>query len=150
MPITVWGPRWETGLQSFMEEVERSFEGFFSRQTLPVKGQPWLPLVDVFETETDVVAVIDLPAVDAEALRVSVTGDLLTVEGERVSQETAGIEGHYLSERPSGFFQRAIKLPTEVEADEAKAGYQDGVLKVVIPKARLVVQKEIKIRVTGE
>jgi len=151
MPITMWMPHWEPGLQSFMEEVEKSFEDFFDRQTvLRVQEARWLPPVDVYETKTDVVVVIDLPAVDPKDVRVSITGDVLSIEGERVRDDPVGAEGYYRSERFYGPFQRVIDLPAEVAADDAKAGYKDGVLRISVPKRNYVVQKEIKIKVTGE
>ena len=151
MSITMWRPYWESGLQNFMEEVERSFEDFFGRQTVSrVQEAGWLPPVDVYETKTDVVVVVDLPAVDSQDVRVSITGDVLTIEGERKRDDVVGAEGYYRSERFSGPFQRVIDLPAEVTADDAKASYKDGVLRISIPRRNYVVQKEIKIKVTGE
>ncbi len=151
MPITVWRPYWETGLQSFMEEVERSFEDFFGRHAVPqVQETEWVPPVDLYETKTDVVVVMDLPAIDSKRLIVSITGNLLSVEGERKTDDPEGAEAYFRSERYFGPFQRRIDLPSEVAADEAKASYKDGVLRITIPKVRYVAQKEIKISVTGE
>jgi len=151
MPAMTWRPHWETGLQDFMEEVERSFEDFFGRQTQPrARGERWLPPVDVYETDGDVVVVMDLPGVDLQDIKVSVAGQVLTVEGERRREEPAEAEAYFRRERMEGEFLRMIELPEDVMNDEAKAAYKDGVLRVTIPKAGSVLEKEIKIKVKGE
>lgn len=151
MPIMTWRPYWETGLQDFMEEVERSFEDFFGRQTRPrVGAEQWLPPADVYETATDVVVVMDLPGVDLQDIKVSVTGLVLTVEGERRREEPVEAEVYFRKERVEGEFLRMLELPTDVMNDRAKAAYRDGVLRVTIPKAGYMLEKEIKIKVKGE
>ncbi len=151
MPIMTWRPYWETGLQGFMEEVERSFDDFFGRQARerPCEDR-WLPPADVYETASDVVVVLDLPGVDLRDIRVSITGHTLTVEGERRGEETVEADAYFHVERACGEFMRMVDLPTDVVSDDAKAACRDGVLRVTVPKARYVLQKEIKIRVTGE
>lgn len=151
MAIMTWRPYWETGLQGFMEEVERSFEDFFGRQTVPrVRDERWLPPVDVYETAGEVVVVLDLPGVDLKDIKVSITGQVVTVEGERRREEPAEAEGYFHRERTFGEFVRMVNLPEDVRSDEAKALYKDGVLRVTIPKVGYTLQKEIKIKVTGE
>ena len=150
MPIMTWRPYWETGLQGFMEEVERSFDDFFGRQAREREGEErWLPRADVYETTSEVVVVLDLPGVDLRDISVSIAGQTLTVEGERRREEAAEAEAYFHTERACGEFVRMVDLPTDVVSDEAKAAYKDGVLRVTIPKARFVLQKEIKIKVTG-
>jgi HSP20 family protein len=146
-----WRPYWETGLQDFMDEVERSFEDFFGRQTYPrAREERWLPPTDVYETATEVVVVMDLPGVDLQDIRVSVTGQVLTVEGERKRTEPADAQAYVRRERLEGAFLRMIELPADVMNDKAKAAYKDGVLRVTVSKAGYVLEKEIKIKVKGE
>jgi HSP20 family protein len=151
MPIMTWRPYWETGLQDFMEEVERSFEDFFGRQTHSrSREERWLPPADVYETAAEVVVVMDLPGVDLQDIKVSVTGQMLTVEGERRREESAEAQAYIRKERMEGEFLRMIELPADVMNDKAKAAYKDGVLRVTISKAAYVLEKEIKIKVKGE
>ena len=151
MPIMTWKPYRETGIQDFMEEVERSFDDFFGRQTHPrAREERWLPPADVYETATEVVVVMDLPGVDLQDIRVSVTGQVLTVEGERKRTEPADAQAYVRKERLEGAFLRMIELTADVINDKAKAAYKDGVLRVTISKAGYVLEKEIKIKVRGE
>jgi HSP20 family protein len=72
--------------------------------------------------------------------------DSLTVSGERKAEENRGEHG-FSAERLYGSFQRTVKLPTLVDANHAKASYQDGILKVVLPKAESAKPKQIAVSV---
>jgi HSP20 family protein len=76
---------------------------------------------------------------------VSITGDLLSVKGERRFEHDAK-EQHVLHvERTYGAFERLVQLPMPVQADRVKASYRDGVLEIRLPKADEVKPKEIKV-----
>ena len=76
---------------------------------------------------------------------VSITGDLLTVKGERSLDRDLKDDGQYRPERVYGRFERTIPLPFPVQGDKVKATYRDGVLEIRLPKAEELRPKEIKI-----
>ena len=126
-------------------EVNRLFDNFLGRPApagAPA-GRTWLPAVDMHETKDDLVLKVELPGVREKDVTVSITGDLLTIRGERRWSE----EDHKLLhvERAYGQFERLIQLPLEVQAEKVKATYRDGVLEITLPKAEELKPREIKI-----
>jgi HSP20 family protein len=109
----------------------------------------WVPAVDVYETKDDIVLSFDLPGMTEKDVSLSITGDLLTVKGERrFERNGAGQDNYHRVERIYGRFERTVQLPTGVQADKVKAAYRDGVLEVKLPKAEEVKPREIKIDVS--
>ncbi len=148
MPLTPWKSLWETRFPSLKEEMDKVFEDFFGRAGFPsLREGGWIPAVDIHETKKDIVVTMDIPAIDPKEVLITVVDDKLTVKGERKRETEVKEEDFYKNERLCGSFQRTVQLPTEVEGDRAKATYKDGVLKVVVPKSRKAVPKEIRIEV---
>jgi HSP20 family protein len=105
----------------------------------------WMPVCDVWETKDDVVISVELPGVNEKDVNVSITGDLLTVKGERRWEQSAKDDSHHRLERAYGKFERTVQLPMPVQADKVTATYRDGILTVRLPKAEEVKPREIKI-----
>ena len=134
------------GVTDIQTEVNRLFDSFFGRpSTTPQSGRGWIPLVDMQETKDDLLVRVDLPGVREKDVSVSITGDWLTIRGERrLEEEQAG--NQYLHvERVYGKFERLVQLPFAVQADKVKATYRDGVLEIKLPKAEELKPKEVKI-----
>jgi HSP20 family protein len=127
-------------------EVNRLFDSFFGRPSMVAAGERmWAPLADVYETKDDVVVTFELPGIREKEVAVSITGDVLTVKGERKLDRDLMDEGYYRLERIYGKFERSVPLPIPVQADKVKAVYRDGVLEIRLPKVEAVKPKEIKI-----
>lgn len=110
------------------------FEDFFDNVEFPglfrSEETGWVPALDVRETDTGVTVRVDVPGVDPEAIRVSVEGNVLSLEGER-SEEKEETEGRtFWVERFSGSFKRRVKLPAQVDQKSIKAAYKKGVLEI--------------------
>jgi len=148
MALTPWRSLWETRLPSLREEIDRLFEDLFGRASTSLfREEVWLPAVDVYEREKDIVIVADLPSVDVKGVSISVVGDRLTLRGERKRDEELRDEYPFRLERIFGTFERTIQLPCEVLPDKAKATYRDGVLKIHIPKAEKMEPREIRVTI---
>lgn len=132
-------------MRRFSEEMDRLFEDFgfrsgwlapsFGRDFFPAGfgefGQTaWSPQVEVFEREGQLVVRADLPGLKKEDVKVEVANDTLTISGERKSEHEEKREGFYRSERSYGSFYRRIPLPEGVNADDAQATFNDGVLEI--------------------
>jgi len=87
-----------------------------------------------------------IPGVKPEDIDISVTGDVLTIKGETVEEKEEKEGNYHLRERRYGAFQRAVSLPTLVRADKASAEFENGVLKLTLPKVEEVKPKSIKIK----
>jgi HSP20 family protein len=94
----------------------------------------FIPCVDLRETDGHYEVTAELPGVKPEDVKVSVSGDVLTVEGEkRAEKEEETAEGHMV-ERSFGTFRRSFRLPIDPDPDKVSATQEAGVLKVQIPK----------------
>jgi HSP20 family protein len=140
--------RWEPlpGMGDIQQEMNRLFDSFFGRPvTVATSQRIWMPLADMWETKDDLYVTFEVPGVREKEISVSITGDVLTVKGERKWDKELKDENYHRLERVYGKFERAIPLPVPVQADRVKATYREGVLEIKLPKADEVKSKEIKI-----
>ena len=145
--------RWDPfkDLISLQERMNRLFEESLSKSKRPeegVMGGSWSPMVDVFETESNVVMKAEVPGMAREDFNVEVKDNVITLRGERRFQKGVKEENYHRIERNYGKFQRSFTLPFEVDRDNIEAHYKDGVLEVTLPKTEKTKQKQIDIKVT--
>jgi HSP20 family protein len=138
--------------RDIQSEVNRLFDNFLGRPTATATGmgsRAWTPVVDMYETNDDLVLNFELPGVREKDISLSITGDVLTVKGERQFDQQLRDDNYYFhTERVYGKFERLIRLPMPVQAERVRATYRDGMLEVSLPKAEEVRPKEIKIDVS--
>ena len=135
------------GIQSEMNRLFDTFLGHTPSVMSATGSRVWMPTVDVYETNDDLVLNFELPGVREKDIALSITGDVLTVKGERQFNPQLGDDHYFHTERVYGKFERSIRLPLPVQGDRVRATYRDGVLEVALPKADEVRPKEIKIDV---
>jgi HSP20 family protein len=155
MAIDRWRPfvaveRWDPfrNMSDIQGEVNRLFDGFLGRPAVSGAGsavRTWAPVLDMHETENEVVLNFELPGVSEKDVALSITGDLLTLKGERTVNREFKDDNAYHAERVYGKFERSVQLPMPVQSEKVKATYRDGVLEVKLPKAEEVKPKAIKI-----
>jgi HSP20 family protein len=104
----------------------------------------WAPPVDISELADTYVVTVELPGVKVEDLEIAFQDGLLTIQGERTLAQDTDEQFHVL-ERRYGQFRRSITLPLHVKADAIEASAEDGVLRVVVPKAEEVKPKRIEV-----
>lgn len=104
----------------------------------------WSPVVDILETESDLIVRAEIPGMNRDDIDIEVTAESLTVRGERRFGEQES-EKFLRVERPYGPFQRSFTIGVPVQPDKVRASYRDGILEVVIPKAEEVKPKKIPI-----
>lgn len=92
------------------------------------------PLVNVWANDAECVLTAEIPGVDPKGLSLNVTGNLLTLEGERKADELAEQSAYQRQERGYGKFSRSVRLPFEVDSAAAKAAYSRGVLRITLPR----------------
>jgi HSP20 family protein len=146
-----WSPfvsveRWDPfrSMSDMPGEVNRLFDSFLGRPAASVP-RTWAPVLDIHETKDELVLSFELPGVTDKDVSLSITGDLLTLTGERAANRDVKDENVYRVERVYGKFERSVQLPMPVQADKVKATYRDGVLEVKLPKVEEVKPKAIKI-----
>ncbi|MCX5886891.1 MAG: Hsp20/alpha crystallin family protein [Proteobacteria bacterium] len=146
MALVPWKPFDE--FTTFRREMDRLWDRFFSeRPALDMLEKGWEPTMDITETKSDLIVKAELPGIDPKEIDISLTGDTLTIKGEKQQEKEEKEENYYRIERSYGIFSRTIKLPMSVQNDRIKASYQHGVLKITLPKSEEAKQKQIKIKV---
>ncbi|MGA2669649.1 MAG: Hsp20/alpha crystallin family protein [Ignavibacteria bacterium] len=141
------------GLEKFDSRVKKFFEDFDA----PFFGEwPWknfnsnvfTPRVDVTEDNENLYVEAEIPGVDKKDVKVSVVGDVLTISGEKKKEMRDEKKNYYRIERTSGSFSRSFTLPAEIMVDKIAAEFNDGVLKITLPKTEeaKVVEKQIDIK----
>jgi HSP20 family protein len=131
-------------MRRLSEEMDRAFgvkPGFLG-MTDPYLGG-WSPDIGIFEHGSTFFVRADLPGLTKENVKVQVTHDQLTIEGERKLEKEDTKESVYRTERNYGAFYRRIPLPEYVKAEAARATFKNGVLEVEIP---LIPVPEVKRR----
>jgi len=141
--VTRWDPFRE--LSTLQDRINRVFNEQLTRGESEKTGKAWAPVVDILESENDLIVRAEIPGVKREDIDVEVTAESLTVSGERKFDEES--KDNYLRvERAYGPFTRSFSIGIPVQPDKVKAAYKDGVLEIVVPKAETVKPKKIEIK----
>ncbi len=132
--------------RDFDDLIERFFEpeGFFGE---PWSGKKFMPAVDISEDENEIVVKAEIPGIDQKDLEIDLTGDVLTIKGEKKEEKREETKNVHRLERSYGYFTRSFGLPCEVESEKVEAKYKDGVLSLKLPKADACKRKSTKITV---
>ena len=134
-------------LASLREEMNRLFESPVGPILRPAGSlRSWSPPLDVYEDKDSFTVLLDLPGLKRQDIEITLREQDLAISGERRAEQNKGEQG-FRAERFYGGFQRTVKLPAQVEANNVKASYQDGILKVVLPKAEAAKPKQIAVSV---
>ena len=139
--------RWEPvrELATLQTEMSRLMNGLLEGNGRTT--QSWVPAVDVWETDNDLVYAFDLPGVTEEQISIELQDDTLSVSAERERTEQRSEDGFVRFERRFGSFSRAVAVPQGVTEDKVKASYHDGVLEIRVAKPET--QKPKKIALGG-
>ncbi len=144
--LTPWRPFGE--LSSLRREMDRLWENFFVERPLgKIWEREWAPSLDMSETKDNFVVKAEVPGIDAKHIDISLTGDVLTIRGEKRQEKEEKEEDYHLVERSYGSFSRSVRLPAEVESNKIKASYKNGILAITLPKSEKAKAKEVKIKV---
>lgn len=137
------------------EEMDRMFESFFPRRWmqpfrwemphLPELAELKMPRVDIIDRDTEIVVKAELPGVEKDDIDVSMTDNSVTIKGSTSHQEKEEKGNYYRSEISRGSFSRTVALPGDVNADEAKATFNDGILELTLPKVEKSHRKSITV-----
>jgi HSP20 family protein len=148
-------------MDRFADEMDRAFEDVFGRGWLtprlardwmrsPNRGEidTWAPQLEVSHRNNELVIRADLPGLGKDDVKVDVTDDRLTIQGERKREHEEERGGVYRSERSYGSFYREIPLPEGTISDQAKATFKDGVLEITMPAPPEQVRRGRRVEIT--
>jgi HSP20 family protein len=144
--------RWDQsrGLASLQDQVNRLFEDTFTRdRSSPADLATWAPVVDIYETENELVVKADLPDLEGKDIDVRVENNTLTIRGERKFEKDVNDENYLRVERAYGPFMRSFSLPNTVSSENIRAEYCNGVLSLHMAKREESKPKQVKISVSA-
>ena len=132
---------------SLQREVDRLFESFTrGLPSLGGNGAALVPSMDVTETDKEIEITAELPGLEEKDVQINVSGNLLTIRGEKNAEKEQKDKNYRLVERSYGSFERTLELPEGVNADAIKADIAKGVLKVTVPKPAPAQTKKIEVK----
>lgn len=129
------------GLRLFQDSLNRMFS--------EPSGRPWVPPVDIQETENELIVKADVPDVDMKDIDVRMENGTLTIRGERKFEAKKNEGGWHRVERAYGSFERAFTVPDTVSPEGVKADYKNGVLSITMPKKEVAKPRQIKVQVNA-
>lgn len=145
-----WNPMREA--VDMFNEFDRVFESpaYRNRMAMPWRANDvvgsWSLALDVAEKGDVFTVKASLPGINPEDLNVTLEDNVLTVQGEIKEDETIEEETYHIRERRFGSFSRSLRFPVPVNANEIVAEYENGVLKLTVPKAEEVKPRRIEIK----
>jgi len=148
MTIVSWDPFREVA--TLQDRINRLFDDAFPQKSDPADDPNltgWRPAVDIFETETGVVLEVELPGVIKADVSVEVKDNILTIRGERKVGNEGQEENYYRRERAYGSFRRAFNLHYVVKPEKIRARFNDGVLRIEVPKPEEEKPKQVTVNV---
>lgn len=122
-------------------------DDFFADALAPGRPHSFSPAMDVYEDNDNVIVETPLPGIDPKDVKIEIEDNVLTVSGESTHRREVDEKNYYRREVRSGAFYRAVALPKSVQGDRASAAYDQGILKVTVPKAEAARPKRIAINV---
>lgn len=136
--------RWEPfrELASIHNEMSRLLNAFEGNGTTT---QSWVPALDVWETDDELVYAFDLPGVPKDDVSIEYEDGMLTVAAKRQRTLEKGDDRFYRFERRFGSFTRSVGLPQGVDESQIRADFTDGVLEIHVAKPEAVKPRRIQI-----
>lgn len=133
--------RTEAAPWNALREIEDHFSRFFSEPFGTLSEWPngsggWIPAIDVSENENEYVIEADIPGVSKDEIKLEMIDNAVSIKGERKSEKTEEDKkrGYHRVERSYGSFQRSVQIPGGFKSDGVQAKFDNGVLRVTLPK----------------
>jgi HSP20 family protein len=135
-------------LRTLQEEVNRLFSTNLSRSfgDEGIGRGAWAPSVDIYENKDQIVLEAELPGMKQEDFDLSLENNVITLRGERKFEKTDETDNYHRVERSYGSFTRSFTLPQTVSAEGATAEYNNGVLRVTLPKREETKARRIDVK----
>ena len=131
-------------VESLQNEFNRVFNESYGLQGRTTKTESWAPALDILETPESYRIKVDVPGIAKENIDIAVSGNVLTVKGEKEEKEINKASYHR-KERVYGMFLREISLPQNINESDIKASCSEGVLEIEIPKTEKEKTKKITV-----
>ncbi len=132
-------------LDRMRREMDRIWDNITRDRYPSTFEQDWVPSLDLSDTGDSLVAELEVPGMDSKDIDISITGNVLTVSGEKKRKREEKEHNYHLVERSYGNFVRSVRLPSTVDPDRVEASYKDGILTITMDKVEQAKTKKIEV-----
>jgi HSP20 family protein len=146
MAITKWDPFRD--LMVLRDRMNRLLEDLASSprfEDSELIQSTWSPAVDIYETENELVLTAELPGVEEKDVEIKIEDNSLALKGERKFEKETKEENYHRIERAYGSFFRSFSLPNYIDQEKISAEYENGLLRIHMPKKTEVKPRKVKI-----
>ena len=164
MKLTPWRKHSEMGLdfpsmaspRYFRDQMDRLFDSFFGSSPFGESAMTggaagvWVPDLEISDTDKEIVVRAEVPGLRPEDIDIRLTGNVLTISGEKKEETEENKGGYIRSERRYGVFSRAVQLPPNVKEDSVTADYDKGVLTLKIGKQEGSGSRKIQVQASTQ
>lgn len=133
-----------TRMNRLFDQAFGDYPGF-DREGEEVSSRTWLPAVDIRETDDSLVLTAELPGLSKEDVDITLERNILAIRGERRFEKEDKEENYHRIERSYGTFARSFTLPSNVTPEGVTANFENGVLRIVVPKAEEAKPRKVDI-----
>lgn len=144
--LSEWNPFRAQGSTAWPSLWSEMFERMAPTMGTATLSTKWMPRVDVKETPEAYIFTAEAPGMKADDIHVEVTGDSLTISGEKREEKKEEKDQWHLSERSYGSFSRSFTFPVPVDSEKVEAETKDGILTVKVTKSRDAHPRKISIK----
>ncbi|MBD3223203.1 MAG: Hsp20 family protein [Caldithrix sp.] len=145
MALVHWNP--SRNLLGLRDEMDRLFENFLTPEWRTTEGQAITPVLDMEENENEYIVSAELPGMNKDDVKITFQNNTLTLSGEKKAEKEINEENYHRVERRYGKFCRTVNIPGEVKNEDIEASFNDGILKIHMPKAEESKRRQIEVKV---
>ncbi len=141
MVLRRWGSPGELGhMENAMNRLLHGWRNEVEHWSIPL---------DVLQKADEVQVKASLPGIKPEEIDIAIEDNVLTIKAESTAESETEEAGYLVRERSFGSFFRALRLPDSIDPEKVRSTYENGVLKITLPKAEEKKRKQIKVDVSG-
>ena len=130
-----------------MDQLQREMNRLFdSTNRGRVLTAPGYPAINIWTNDDEQLITAEMPGIHPDDIDIDVTGDALSISGERKPDEVAKEARYHRRERSYGSYSRTIQLPFMVDTNKVEANFKNGILMISLPRAEIDKPKKITIK----
>jgi HSP20 family protein len=138
-----------SGAFSEIDRLRREVDRVFNEMVGTTASRDYsgvFPPVNIYESEDYYLLTAELLGIDPADMEIAVTGDSLTIKGQRKPDDYGESASYHRRERDSGYFRRVLTLPDKVDPDKVEATNRHGILQIRLPKAEEIRPRQIHVK----